>query len=294
MKIALLGAGAWGKVIGEKIVSRGHSLVIHHHTDNAWKESFDALVLGIPVQHVRSTLQRFSDPKVPVLSLSKGMEIGSHQRVSQLVAECFPASTCAVLSGPNFAEEVARGLPAVAVVASECEKSGELFHDLLHDAQFRLYSSSDVIGVELGGALKNVYAIAAGVCRELKLGENAWAGLLTRCLAEMTRIGMALGGRPETFAGLSGVGDLMLTASSDTSRNFRVGQQMVRGGSLASVLEKLGGVAEGVTTAKALYSDDRIPLDSKPIVTEVYRILDEGKPPAAAVRSLMERAKTSE
>ena len=294
MKIGLLGAGAWGGAIGKKAISQGHTVVIHHHGEQVWKEKFDALILGIPVQHVKSTLARFSDPEVPILSLSKGMEIGSHQRVSQMILESYPKSTCGVLSGPTFAEEVLLGLPAVAVIASECDQTRVLFHDLLHDARLRLYSSSDVVGVELGGALKNVYAIAAGVCRELKLGENAWAGLLTRCLAEMTRIGMSLGGRPETFAGLSGVGDLMLTAASEKSRNFRVGQQIVRGQGLSEILEKMGGVAEGVATAKAIYSDERIPLESKPIVIEVYRILHEGKSPSAAVKSLMERAKTSE
>ncbi len=294
MKIGLLGAGAWGGAIGEKIVSQGHSVIVHHHGESSWRERFDALILGLPVQHVRSTLCRFSDPEIPILSLSKGMEIKTHQRVSQMILEAYPRSTCSVLSGPTFAEEVACGLPAVAVIASDCDHGRVFFHDLLHDSRLRLYSSSDVVGVELGGALKNVYAIAAGVCRELKLGENAWAGLLTRCLAEMTRIGMSLGGRPETFAGLSGVGDLMLTASSEKSRNFRIGQQIVRGGSLSDLLEKIGGVAEGVATAKAIYSDDRIPVEAKPIVIEVYRILYEGKSPASAVKSLMERAKTSE
>ncbi len=294
MKIGLLGAGAWGGAIGEKIRGQGHSVVVHHHGESNWKESFEALILGLPVQHVRSTLSRFSDPAVPILSLSKGMEIGTHQRVSQMILDTYPKSKCGVLSGPTFAEEVVQGLPAVAVIASDCSETRVFFHDLLHDSRLRLYSSSDVVGVELGGALKNVYAIAAGVCRELKLGENAWAGLLTRCLAEMTRIGMSLGGRPETFAGLSGVGDLMLTASSDKSRNFRVGQQIVRGEILEDLLGKIGGVAEGVSTAKAIYSDDRIPAESKPIAIEVYRILYEGKSPASAVKSLMERAKTSE
>lgn len=294
MKIGLLGSGAWGGVIGKKIAFKGHELFVHHHGDTGWKSSFDAVVLGIPVQHIRETLKRFPDPQVPILSLSKGLEIGSHQRVSEMVAEIFPQSTCASLSGPTFAEEVVAGLPAVAVVGAKTVSQAEFFQELIHDGQFRIYTSLDLKGVELGGALKNVYAIAAGVSHELKLGQNAWAGLLTRCLAEMTRMGIFLGGKPETFAGLSGVGDLMLTASSEKSRNFRVGQRFARGESLDQILSTMGGVAEGVTTAKSLFEDDRIVSEAKPIVTEVYRLLYEKKSPSEAVRSLMGRAKTSE
>ncbi len=294
MKIALLGAGAWGRVIADLLRRQGHEVGVHHHTDRGWNGAFDGVVLGVPVQHVRETIKRFPPLGVPTLSLCKGLEIGTDCRVSQMIEEEWGTDRIAALSGPTFASEMEKGLPATAVIAAERESDAEFFQTLLHQPSFRLYRSTDLVGVEMGGALKNVYAVAGGICAGLSLGESAWAGLLTRCLAEMTRLGMAEGGRAETFAGLSGVGDLMLTASSPLSRNFRIGQALAAGSSLEEALGSVGGVAEGVMTAKALGENCKVNVGAKPVAMQVYAILYEKKSPAQAVRELMERARTTE
>jgi len=179
-------------------------------------------------------------------------------------------------------------------VASADEALAERFQGLLHQSSFRLYRSTDLVGVELGGALKNVYAIAAGICAGLELGHNAFAALMTRCLAEMTRIGVRLGGRPETFAGLSGVGDLFLTAGSELSRNFRVGQALGRGEALHSPTFNVGGVAEGIGTTRSVFQLEAIPAEEKPVAAQVYAILHEGVSPRQAVGELMGRAAATE
>jgi glycerol-3-phosphate dehydrogenase (NAD(P)+) len=294
MKLVILGEGRWGKTIGTLATMNGHEVIFTHHLDSRWPGGEDALLIALPVQFLRATLTRFPCPAVPILSLSKGLEIETGQRVSQIIRSVWTESTVATLSGPNLAVEIGRGLPAAAVVAAETEAQAEFFQSLLHQSAFRLYRSTDLIGVELGGALKNIYAIAGGVCAGLNLGENAFAALLTRCLAEMTRIGLIAGGRPETFAGLSGIGDLFLTAHSEQSRNHRVGRLLAQDWKLADILADSPGVAEGVATTQSVVQDARIPGEDKPIAAQIHAVLFENKSPRQAVQDLMTRAPVPE
>jgi glycerol-3-phosphate dehydrogenase (NAD(P)+) len=230
MNIFILGHGAWGTAISQVTGRLGHRTSLVSHTDKGWPDvKPDYLLIALPVQHVRETLGRFPSPGVPVLSLSKGLEIKTGQRVSEIITEAWNEPRVAALSGPTFAAEIAKGLPAICTIAATSEELAREFQAILHQPSFRTYSSPDLIGVELGGALKNIYAIAGGACHGLNLGQNSLAGLLTRCLAEMTRIGVQAGARAETFAGLSGIGDLMLTATSSQSRNFRMGTLLAQG-----------------------------------------------------------------
>jgi glycerol-3-phosphate dehydrogenase (NAD(P)+) len=185
-------------------------------------------------------------------------------------------------------------LPATCTIAARDESLTKQFQALLHQSSFRTYCSTDLLGVELGGALKNVYAIAGGACSGLRLGQNSQAGLLTRCLAEMTRIGVGLGARAETFAGLSGIGDLILTASSDQSRNFRLGAMLAQGLSVEEILPKLGGVCEGVTTTRSVMLNSMIPEDARPIITQIHAVLYEGVQPYQAAKELLGRAAKNE
>lgn len=295
MKIVILGQGAWGQAIGKLVKNLGHEVGFASHDDKAWPVSdADYVLLALPVQHVRETLNRFSSPAVPVLSLSKGLEISTGQRVSQIITEVWGEDRVGALSGPTFAAEIVAGLPATCVIAADDENIAAQFQAILHQPSFRTYTSSDLIGVELGGALKNIYAIAGGLCHGLKLGQNSLAGLLTRCLAEMTRIGVQAGARAETFAGLSGIGDLMLTATSETSRNFRFGTLLSQGLGADAILPKLGGVCEGLPTTRAVHLNSAIPADAKPIVTQLHGILYESVPPRDAVKNLLGRAARDE
>jgi glycerol-3-phosphate dehydrogenase (NAD(P)+) len=235
-----------------------------------------------------------SNPGAPVLSLSKGIEIATGLRVSQIMQELWPGAVVGALSGPTLAAEVDKGLPTVAVVAAASDTQAAEFQKLLHQPKFRLYRSTDIPGVEMGGALKNVYAIAGGVCMGAGLGENAFAGLMTRCLAEMTRIGVKAGGKPETFSGLSGVGDLLLTAQSEQSRNHRVGRLLAAGKKLETAVKEAGGTVEGVHTAKAVFQNSGIPIDSKPILAQIHALLYEGKPVQKAIEELLAREMKNE
>jgi glycerol-3-phosphate dehydrogenase (NAD(P)+) len=289
VNVVILGRGAWGRALGSLFESNQHDVQYAAHTDSNWPASMELLVLAVPVQHVRETLERFPVPICPVLNTAKGLEIGSGLRVSQILHKLWPEARSAILSGPTLAEEVAKGLPAAAVVASAYESDAAFFQQALHQSRFRLYRSTDLAGVELGGALKNVYALAGGVCEGLNLGENARAALLTRSLAELTRLGVRRGGRAETFFGLSGAGDLMLTASSPRSRNFRVGLSLARGGTLDSAMQEAGGVVEGVMTAKALVEDEVYSDESKPVADAVHAMLYRGNSPREVVQALLSR-----
>jgi glycerol-3-phosphate dehydrogenase (NAD(P)+) len=294
MKLHILGQGRWGQAVGRLAMQNRHDVVYVHHQDSAWPAGGEALLIALPVQHLRVTLQRFSPPTVPILSLSKGLEIETGFRVSQIIQDLWPQSQVAALSGPNLAAEIQAGLPAAAVVASSDEPLAAQFQQLLHQPLFRLYRSTDLTGVEWGGALKNIYAIAGGVCAGLKLGENAFAALMTRCLAEMTRLGIQAGGRPETFAGLSGVGDLFLTAVSPLSRNHRVGQMLAEGRKLEAILADSPGVAEGIPTTEAMHRNQHPVQDSQPVITQIHALLFAGKPPGQAVADLMGRSASAE
>ncbi len=295
MNIIILGQGAWGRAVGQVASRLGHAVTFVAHTDHTWPDvKPDYILVALPVQHVRETLARFPHLGVPVLSLSKGLEVTTGQRVSTIISEVWNEPRVAALSGPTFAAEIAAGLPAICTIAANSEDLAKEFQTILHQPNFRTYSSADLVGVELGGALKNVYAIAGGACHGLRLGQNSQAGLLTRCLAEMTRIGVQAGAKAETFAGLSGIGDLMLTATSDQSRNFRFGSLLAQGLSMDEILPKLGGVCEGVPTTRSVHLNSAIPADSKPIITQLHAVLYEGVPPNVAVKNLLGRAARDE
>jgi glycerol-3-phosphate dehydrogenase (NAD(P)+) len=225
-----------------------------------------------------------------VIWVSKGFEPGSRMLPHQLVADLLPAQReTAVLSGPSFAQEVAQGYPTALTLATHDSALARRLAEALSGHRLRLYAHDDVIGVEIGGALKNVMAIAAGICDGLSLGHNARAALITRGLAEMTRLGVRLGGHFETFMGLSGLGDLVLTTTGDLSRNRQVGLRLARGQALDTILAELGHVAEGVTTARevdALAGELGVEM---PITRTVCRMLFEGLPASQAVDALLNR-----
>ena len=295
MNIFILGHGAWGRAVGGVVERLGHQVTFVGHTNPSWPAvQPDYILVALPVQNVRETLGLLPPLGVPVLSLSKGLEITTGERVSQIITEVWKEPRVAALSGPTFASEIAAGLPAICTIAAQDEGLAKDFQAILHQPSFRTYSSGDLIGVELGGALKNIYAIAGGACHGLKLGQNSLAGLLTRCLAEMTRIGVRAGAKAETFAGLSGIGDLMLTATSEQSRNFRFGSLLAQGLKVEEILPQLGGVCEGFPTTRSVHINSAIPADSKPIITQLHAVLYEGVSPGKAVKNLLSRAARDE
>lgn len=214
--------------------------------------------------------------------------------LSEVAAELMPDAIRAVVSGPSFAGEVARGLPTALTVAADTPDAAETVSGWLRGGHVRVYTNDDIAGVQLGGAIKNVMAVAAGISDGLGFGANARAALITRGLAEMNRLGVALGGRPQTFMGLTGVGDLVLTCTDDQSRNRRAGIGLGQGKSLEKVLEEIGQAVEGVKTVHELYAmAKRLDVDM-PITEQVYRVVYEGLPPAQAVETLLKREPKSE
>jgi glycerol-3-phosphate dehydrogenase (NAD(P)+) len=224
-----------------------------------------------------------------LLSCTKGIEHGTGMRMSEVLAEELPGRAVAVLSGPNLAYEIARSSPAATVLGCADQTCAIALQSRLGNARFRIYTSDDIVSVELGGALKNVFAIAAGVCDGLGLGDNAKAALITRSLAELIRLGRAMGGNPHTFYGLSGAGDLILTCFSDRSRNHQVGRRIGRGESLSEIRGSMRMVAEGIPTARSAYDCARKLNVDAPIINEVYQTLYHNKPPSQAVEELLQR-----
>jgi len=251
-----------------------------------------AIFSVIPTQFLRASLKRLSaslSQEGIVVSCSKGLECGTLDLPSRIVTQVLPKSRVAVLSGPSHAEEVSRGLPTAVVAASARPEDSKLVQGILSGHRFRVYSSKDPLGVEVGGAAKNVIAIAAGIADGLGFGDNARAGLITRGLREITRIGIQLGARAETFAGLSGMGDLIATATSSHSRNHTVGVRIGRGETLADILRSTEKVAEGVETTRSIYQLGERTGVEIPITREIYSVLFQGKPPREVVEALMSR-----
>jgi glycerol-3-phosphate dehydrogenase (NAD(P)+) len=249
-------------------------------------------ILASPVAGMRQSaalLAQRLDPAVGVAWLCKGIETGSGALPHQVAAEALPDHGHAVLSGPSFAQEVAAGLPVALTVAAASESLRRSVQQACHHGAARIYGSDDLIGVELGGALKNVMAIAAGACDGLALGHNARAALITRGLAETTRLGLALGARASTFNGLTGLGDLVLTCTGDLSRNRRVGLALAEGRQLAEIVASLGHVAEGVPCAAAALTLAARHGVELPIVAAVQSVLDGRRSPRDAVRELLAR-----
>lgn len=256
------------------------------------------LIIGaVPTRYLRSVLEAVAPScsrGIPWVTVAKGIEDGTLMRGSQIIADVLGPVKRGVLSGPSHAEEVARRLPTTVVASSEDEALAERIQAAFMTEHFRVYTNPDVIGVELGGALKNVIAVAAGICDGLEFGDNTKAALVTRGLTEISRLGEAMGARRSTFFGLSGIGDLITTCFSPYGRNRSVGQQIGRGRSLAEILEGMEQVAEGVITtksAKALAEKQGVEM---PITEQTYRVLYENQPPREAVRELMLRGPKAE
>ena len=321
MRIAVLGAGAWGTALAIAF-SRRHEVTLWVR-DRAQAAAMqagrvnarylpgctlpDSLGIGsdfsvagdselnlvaTPLAGLRATLRqlRAVAPAIPVLWACKGLEAGSQLLPHQIVAEELGRTVlCGALTGPSFAEEVARGLPtAITLAAADGGFAGSMAQ-ALHNARLRIYANQDVVGAEVGGAVKNVMAIAAGISDGMGFGLNARAALITRGLAEISRLGMALGGRMETFMGLAGMGDLILTCTGDLSRNRRVGLELAKGLSLEQILRELGHTAEGVSSARevALLAG-RLGIEM-PITQAVHSVLYEAVPASQAVEQLLSR-----
>lgn len=258
--------------------------------DLAWAvEGADLVVLASPSHAMRPVCGKLPRLKAPVVSVAKGLEKDTHERMSQIIAAQQPDAPLAVLSGPSHAEEVAREVPTAVVVASRDGALASLVQRAFMTDRFRVYTNDDVVGVELGGALKNVIAIASGIADGLGLGDNAKAALVTRGQAEMARMGTALGAKRETFFGLSGIGDLIVTCFSKWSRNRGVGERLGRGERLDDVLGTMVMVAEGVRTAKAAWQLAQKLGVEAPITAEVCGVLYDGKAPGQALNDLMAR-----
>ena len=327
MKITVLGAGAWGTALAISLAQR-HQVTLWTRNPAQLAEmrssgknqrylpdiplpptlkleadfnialiDVEMIVLAVPISALRDTLGKIATLSTPVavIWLCKGFETETALLAHQVVAEVLPNTfKSGVLSGPSFAEEVAKGLPTALVLASSDIEFARLAAQNLHNPRLRIYTSSDVIGVEVGGAVKNVLAIAAGISDGMGFGYNTRAALLTRGLSEMTRLGIKMGGLAETLGGLSGVGDLILTCTGDLSRNRKVGLLLAQKHTLPSILRELGHVAEGVYSVRAVHQlVTQLKVDM-PICLAVYRILYEGVDAANAVEGLLNRIPDTE
>jgi len=320
MNITVLGAGAWGTALAKVLRENGNAVTLWDintatledlrrgrserylpgvplPTD--WKVETDfakaiggreCLVLAIPSQSFRTVAARLKGHPAILVSVTKGIEFETGETMSRILREQAPANRVAALSGPSFAREVALGAPTTVVCACESDGTARTVQGLLHRPEFRIYRSTDILGVEYGGALKNVIAIAAGVSDGLGYGDNTKAGLVTRSLSEMRRLGVACGAQAETFSGLSGLGDLMLTCFSKQSRNRDLGERLGRGETLEAIQMSHPKLAEGYPTARAAHRLARGKKVPTPIIDEVYALLYEGKEPKRAVRDLISRA----
>lgn len=327
MKIGVIGSGSFGTAITSLLDKKGHDVTLWSFAKEESEElkrtkvnpllpnvklsdrvkftsqlseaseDKDLIVTVVPSFATRQTakaLSEFIKKGQPMVNLSKGLENGSLMRMSEVYSEEIPQARIAVMSGPSHAEEVGIGLPTTNVAASNDDKLTSFIQDAFMCECFRVYHSADVMGVELGGALKNVIALCAGISDGMGYGDNTKAALMTRGIAEIKRLGIAMGAMPETFAGLSGIGDLIVTCTSIHSRNRRCGILLGQGKSLDEAMKEVKMVVEGVHTARAAYDLSKKYNVSMPIVNEAYQILFEEKNPSAAVKDLMTREKKSE
>lgn len=320
MNICVLGAGAWGAALAKVLHENGNVVTLWDRDPallaelqqgrsekllpgvalpTEWKTEPDftkatggreILVMAVPSRAFREVAQKLKGHLGTFVSVTKGVEYDTGGTMSRILRELAPADRVAVLSGPSFAREVALGIPTSVVCACASEDAAKTVQGLFHRPEFRIYRSADVVGVEYGGALKNVIAIGAGVGDGLGYGDNTKAGLISRALAEMRRLGEACGAKAETFNGLSGLGDLMLTCFSRQSRNRDLGERLGRGETIEAIIASHPKLAEGYPTARAAH---RLALEkqvSTPIMDEVFAMLYEGKNPKQAVRDLISRA----
>ena len=328
MRTAVVGAGAWGTALAQLLAHKQHAVrlwaleahvvdaVNSHHENRAFlpgaalppavrathahSEALDGaemVVYATPAQHLREIATagaRHVPPDATIVVASKGIERGTLALMSEVIEHELPGRDVVAISGPSFAAEVAAGLPTAIVAAARDPDAAERVQSALSGARFRVYTHDDIVGVELGGALKNVMAVATGIHDGVGLGHNSRAALITRGLAEMTRLGVALGANPATFAGLAGLGDLVLTCTGALSRNRSLGVEIGKGRTLEEVLEGKQTVAEGVDTTVSAVALARREGVEMPIVAMVYRILFEGQTASAAVQELMARGLRAE
>jgi glycerol-3-phosphate dehydrogenase (NAD(P)+) len=321
--IAIIGDGGWGTALGLTLLRKGHKVClwgpfsdtierirasgenkdylpgVRLPAELKWTadrarvvEQAEAVVLAMPTKYFRAVLESFSGlipASIPVISVAKGLDGEECRRMTEVAETILKAGPVAALSGPSFASEVAGGAPTAVVAACRDRALAAYFQDVFNTQRFRVYTSEDVVGVELGGTLKNVIAVGVGVSDGLGLGHNARAALVTRGLAEITRLGVAMGACPETFAGLSGMGDLVLTCTSRLSRNYTVGERMGKGEKIGDILAGMKQVAEGVeNSAAATALAKRLGVPA-PIAAEVHALVHQGKAPRDAVESLLGR-----
>jgi glycerol-3-phosphate dehydrogenase (NAD(P)+) len=301
--LTVLGGGVWGSALASLAKLRGHRVKIWSRqgalsladalTPTPVSDCAPVVVVAIAmkgIQDLATRLQSLSLPPGTILvSATKGLDPATWKTASQIWRATFPENPIVVLSGPNLSKEIDLGLPTATVVASEDEKAAAIVQRLFASESFRVYTNTDRLGTELGGTLKNVVAIAVGVCDGLQLGQNARAALITRSLPEIIQVGTLLGGREETFYGLSGLGDLLATCTSPLSRNYQVGYQLAQGKALNEILAHLQGTAEGVNTAHVLIQLAEQRKISVPIAQQVHRLLNGQITPQEAVEALMER-----
>ena len=327
MNVAVVGAGSWGTTVAHLCAHNVPTLLYSRRADVAeainerhenprYLEGYqlhpdlrastdlaavvgqaDVLVMGVPSAGFRQTLVDIRPdlrPWVPVVSLSKGLELGTRKRMTQIAEEELPGHPVGVLTGPNLAKEILAGNAAAAVVAFTDHTIAERLQEVFSSSLFRVYMNTDVVGCEIAGALKNVIALAAGMADGLETGDNTRAAVMTRGLSELTRLGVAMGGRPETFAGLAGMGDLLATCISPQSRNRYVGEQLGRGRSLDEIIEEMNQVAEGVKSAKIVLELAEEFGVEMPIASEMRAVVTEGRSAMRAYRGLVQRPATHE
>lgn len=326
-KIGIVGSGSWGIALAVLLHNNGHEVTVwsalpeeieemrtthRHHTlpdlvlpeDMAFTESLEEtmkekelLVTAVPSVYVRSTAQKmrpFCRPGQIVVNVAKGIEEATLMTLSEILEEELPGADVAVLSGPSHAEEVSKGLPTTCVVGAHSQKTAEYVQSLFMSEVFRVYTSPDMLGIELGGSLKNVIALAAGIADGLGYGDNTKAALITRGITEIARLGTIMGGKFQTFCGLSGIGDLIVTCASMHSRNRRAGILIGKGYTMEEAMKEVKMVVEGVYSAKAALKLSEKYGVAMPIVEQVNEILFENKPASEAVNGLMLRDKTIE
>ncbi|HET8641555.1 MAG TPA: NAD(P)H-dependent glycerol-3-phosphate dehydrogenase [Pseudonocardiaceae bacterium] len=325
--VCVLGAGSWGTTVASLAAANAHvtlwarraelaAEIDETHVNSSYLPDLalppdlcatssledavwpaDVLVVAVPSHGFRATLEeaaKFVRPWIPIVSLSKGLERGTAKRMTEVVDDVLPGHPVGVLAGPNLAREVLAGYAAAAVIAMPDDQVARSLQGLFVNRVFRVYTSTDVLGCELGGALKNVIAIAAGMAEGLGVGDNTRAMVITRGLAEITRLGVAMGADPRTFAGLTGLGDLMATCMSPLSRNRTVGERLARGQTIEQITSDMKMVAEGVKTCRVVLElADRYGVDM-PIVREVDGVVNEGHRATDAYRGLVRIAPTSE
>lgn len=327
LRVGILGGGSWGTTVA-CLASRNAPTTLwarrtetaeeinRQHTNETYLPGFklptdlratdsieeavrdaDVVVVGIPSHGFRACCEQLSPhirPWVPVISLSKGLEQGSLLRMTEVIDETLPGRPNGVLSGPNLAKEIMSGFAAASVIGMSEASIAPALQEVFSSGLFRVYTNHDVVGCELGGALKNVIAIAAGMGAGMGVGQNTLAAVITRGLAELTRLGVAMGGHPETFAGLAGMGDLLATCTSPQSRNRHVGEELGKGRTIDEIIAEMNEVAEGVKSSDSVMKLAARHKVEMPIAYEVYRVVHEGSSASDAYRGLTQRDPGSE